>query len=131
MVQLGSEAGTATLSVKICELQAGRESWSAQIAVEARAGDLPLGGVPVALFYEGVRVGVETLDDWGYAIFNASRLQAPEDLTAKSSFTVRLQRPALSKSSAFRICAMKRTAGWRIASFDTSHRLAGTSLTAS
>ena len=100
MVQLGSEVGTATLSVKICELQAGRESWSAQVAVEARAGELPLGGVPVALFYEGVRVGIETLDDWGYAIFNATRLQAPEDLTAKSCFTVRLQRPALSKSSA-------------------------------
>ena len=91
--------GALRVVIKVCELGAGQESWSATVAIEAKIGEEPLVSAPVAVFYEGLRLAVDYFDEWGYAIFQLTGIQPPEDLTAQSHFEIRIQNPRHSQAS--------------------------------
>lgn len=82
-----------SLKVHICELSAGDTSWSATIAVE---GPVVAKGLMIGLFFEGRRLQIGELDEWGYLIAELDHLPPPSNMMSPSHFEVRSKMPPRS-----------------------------------
>ena len=81
------------LTVHLCDLRSGVDAWSATIAIE---GPVFAQGLTVAIFYEGRKVCVGELDEWGHWLAELEDLPPPFDLTAQTHFEVRTKVPPSS-----------------------------------
>lgn len=94
-----SEAVNARLKIHLCDLRSGASSWSATVAIEGTPEDA---GLAFAIFYEGRRLSINQLDEWGHISLELDDLPPPRDLTATTHFEVRTKRPPRAYlSSAF------------------------------
>lgn len=78
------------LIVRICDLRAGEETWGATLSVESH---IDLAHSVVGIFYEGRRLQIGSLDEWGYALFEIEDLSPPHHLTEMTLFEVRMKDP--------------------------------------
>jgi formylglycine-generating enzyme required for sulfatase activity len=84
------------LVIHLCELRSGESSWSASIAIE---GPAHAAGLTLAIFYEGQRLVINELDEWGYLTVELENLSPPRDITATTYFEVRTKQPPTSYTS--------------------------------
>lgn len=93
MVSTLSTQSKIALSVHICDLRPGTSSWGATVAVE---GPVMAQGLVLAIFYEGRRLKVGQLDEWGYWMVELEDLPAPFNMVANTHFEVRSKEPPAS-----------------------------------
>lgn len=96
MSSINSLPDNIKLNIHICDLSSGEGSWSATIAVEA---PIIAQGMTVGIFYEGQRLLVGNLDEWGYLISELKDLPPPYNLTKPVCFEVRTKSPPRSFTS--------------------------------
>ena len=88
-----SNQSKLALTIHLCDLRPGTSHWGATIAVE---GPITAQGLSFAVFYEGRRLKVGQLDEWGHWTAELEELPAPFNMIGDVHFEIRTKTPPTS-----------------------------------